>query len=197
VVEAVPELGHVDLGIIGGSYPADFFVRLAQYERMRPAGMRGFGATFHHRESAITAIEHDLLDVAFIRYNAGHAGAESDVFPYLKAKRSTKLFNFKSMSGFVPRERLHALGVGADNWHPEPTDHYRFALRHAEIDGILCGFERKDQVSALAQAMAEDPLTEREADYLKTLALLDAGEIEIDPGELDPHAAGREHTAGS
>jgi hypothetical protein len=195
VIDAVPELGHIDLGVIGGSYPSDFFVRLAQYERVRPAGMRGIGATFHHRESAITAIEHDLLDIAFIRYNAGHAGAESDVFPYLKAKRSTKLFNFKSTSGYVPVERLHALGVGAESWHPEPVDHYRFALRRPEIDGVLCGFGQVDHIAALSAAMAGAPLSEREADYMKTLALLDAGEIEVDPGELDPHAADRARTA--
>jgi hypothetical protein len=182
VLEAAPELGRIDLGIIGGSYPADFFVRLARYERTRPAGMRGFGATFHHRESAITAIEHDLLDIAFIRYNAGHA------FPYLKSRRTTRLFNFKSTTGYVPPERLGALGVGRDHWHPEPTDHYRFALRRPEIDGVLCGLERVEQVAALAEALAREPLSEHEADYLKTLALLDAGAVEIDPERLDPHA---------
>ena len=179
VVEAVPELGHVDIGVIGGSYPADFFTRLAEYERRRPAGMRGIGATFHHRQSAVTAIEHELLDIAFIRYNAGHAGAERDVFPELRKDRRVKLFNFKSMWGHVPRARLDALGVPKDNWRPEPTDHYRFALRRPEIDGVLCAFDSPEHPLELARALEREPLTEQEADYMKTLAALDAGEIEL------------------
>jgi hypothetical protein len=85
-------------------------------------------------------------------------------------------------------QRLDALGVGSDHWRPEPVDHYRFALRRPEIDGVLCGLERVEQVAALAEALGREPLSEREANYMKTLALLDAGEIEIDPEELDPHA---------
>jgi hypothetical protein len=186
VLDELPELGHIDLGVIGGSYPADFFVRLAEYERLRPAGMRGIGATFHHRASAVTAIRHELLDVAFIRYNPGHYGAELDVFPHLPAERACKLFNFKSTSAYVPESRLEELGVPGDNWVPDLTDHYRFALRRPEIDGVLCGLESPEFVDGLRETLAAEPLSEAEADYLKTLAELDRGELELDKDEEAP-----------
>lgn len=186
-LEAIPGLGHVDLGVIGGSYASDFFVRLAEYERHRPAGMRGLGATFHQRASAVTAIEHELLDVAFVRYNAAHPGAEHDVFPHLREPRRTLLYNFKSMGGYVPPERLAALRLPEENWRPRPTDHYRFALRRPEIDGILGSFERPEQVTELARELGQEPLTEDEAEYLKLLAGLDAGTIEL---AADPNSSG-------
>jgi hypothetical protein len=180
VLGELPELGHIDLGVIGGSYAADFFVRFAEYDRLRPAGMRGIGASFHQRQSAVTAINHELLDVAFIRYNASHDGAELDVFPHLPRERTCKLFNFKSTSAYVPTERLAELGVPSDNWHPELVDHYRFALRRPEIDGVLCGLELPEYVAGLDRALKDEPLSETEADYLKMLAALDAGELELD-----------------
>jgi aryl-alcohol dehydrogenase-like predicted oxidoreductase len=180
VLEAIPELERIDLAVIGGSYPTDFFVRLHEYGRWRPGRMRALGATFHHRQSAVTAINRDLLDVAFIRYNPAHPGAELDVFPHLKADRTAKLFNFKSTSGYVGPRRLDELGVPADNWRPHPTDHYRFALRRPPMDGLLCGLDRIEHVSELERALGLAPLSEEEADYLKQVAGLGAGELVLE-----------------
>jgi aryl-alcohol dehydrogenase-like predicted oxidoreductase len=182
VLEAVPELRRVDVAVIGGSYPSDFFARLSAHERNRPAGMRAIGATFHHRESAVTAVNRELLDVAFIRYNAAHAGAETDVFPHLRGDSSVPLFNFKSTAAYVPPERLDELAVPPDNWRPQRTDHYRFALSQSRVDGILCALGQVEHVAALEAALAAGPLSEEESDYLKKLAQLDSGEAEIDAG---------------
>jgi hypothetical protein len=179
VLEALPGLGHVDLGVIGGSYASDFMTRLAQYER-RPAGMRAIAASFHQREAAATAISHGLLDLAFVRYNAAHAGAEHDLFPRVAAERRTKLFNFKSVSGYVPGARLDELGLPPGKWRPEPHDHYRFALRRPELDGVLCALDSVAQIDALSKLLAGPELTEDEAEYLKTLAALDAGQLTLD-----------------
>lgn len=181
VLEALPGLGHVDLGVIGGSYASDFMTRLAQYER-RPAGMRGIAASFHQREAAATAISHGLLDLAFVRYNAAHAGAERDLFPRVppRKERRTKLFNFKSVSGYVPPERLAELGLPAAKWRPEPHDHYRFALRRPELDGVLCALDSVAQIEALSRLLSGPSMTHDEAEYLKTLAALDAGELALD-----------------
>ncbi len=115
--------------------------------------------------------------MAFNRYNSAHSGAEVDVFPDIRSERSTLLFNFKSMSGYVDPERLDGLGLPARNWRPTPTDHYRFALRPPQLDGILCSFAEKSQVAALGLALSQPPLSEKQASYLKTLSELDAGRI--------------------
>jgi len=191
VLDELPGLGHLDVGVIGGSYASDFMTRLAQYER-RPAGMRSIGASFHQREAAATAVAHELVDIAFVRYNAAHAGAELDLFPRVPAERRVKLFNFKSVSGYVPPARLDELGLPAGKWRPEPQDHYRFALRRPELDGVLCALDAVPQISALSDLLAGPPLTEDEAEYLKTLSALDAGELVLDgaaPGSLGPEPA--------
>jgi predicted aldo/keto reductase-like oxidoreductase len=188
VLDAIPGLDHVDLGVIGGSYSSDFLARLGVYERLRPAGMRGIGATFHQRSTAVTAVAHELLDVAFIRYNAAHAGAERDVFPLLPAKPRVPLFNFKSVAGYVPPARLEALGVSADHWRPSPADHYRFALRRREIDGVLCGFDEPEHVAEFGRALSDPPLSDDAAEYLKTLAALDAGAVELTDSALETRA---------
>src|SRR5207247_8639036 len=100
-----------------------------------------------------------LIDVGFIRYNAGHPGAKIDVFPHLSGDRSVPLFNFKSCSGYVRPERLDALGIAADNWRPHPTDHYRYALSRPELDGVLCAPQRTEHVSELVSALESGPLS--------------------------------------
>lgn len=179
VLQAVPELGHVDVAVIGGSYPADFSVRRDQYRLKLPGQMRALGASFHDRTLAVGAVNQGLVDVAFARYNSAHTGAEADVFPLIRQTRSSKLFNFKSLAGYVGPERLAELGLPAHNWRPTPTDHYRFALRVPEIDGILCSFSSEDQVAALSRALQQPVLSDPEAAYMKHLSALDLGLIEL------------------
>lgn len=180
VLEAVPELGHVDVAVIGGSYPGDFLIRHRQYRSNRPGRMRALGATFHDRTLAVTAVNQSLLDIAFVRYNSAHSGAELDVFPAIHSARTCKLFNFKSTGGYVPPERLAELELPQANWRPTPTDHYRFALRMPQLDGILCAFGDVAQVAALGRALKQPRLSEPEASYMKHLSALDAGAIVLD-----------------
>jgi hypothetical protein len=181
VLEAVPELGHLDVAVIGGSYPTDFLVRRELYLAQRPGNMRALGATFHDRSTALTAVNQHLVDIAFVRYNAAHAGAESDVFPHIRTDRATKLFCFKSMGGYVAPEQLTALGLPKENWRATPPDHYRFALRPPQVDGILCSFDRVEHVASLRAALAKGPLSQAQAEYLKNLCALAAGSVELVP----------------
>jgi hypothetical protein len=179
VLEAVPELGHVDVAVIGGSYASDFSVRLAQYRKTRPGQMRALGASFHDRRAALRAVDMELLDIAFVRYNARHDAAEAQMFRKLRGERNTLLWNFQSTHGFVPHARLAALGLPAHNWRPDITDHYRFALRVPQLDGVLCSLDRKEHVAALVSALKKGPLSPEQATYLKRLSALDAGTIAL------------------
>jgi hypothetical protein len=102
-LEAVPGLKFIDVGVMGGAYADEFLTRLGIYLEIRRDGLFGLkalGTTFHDREAALLAINHHLVDLAFIRYNPAHTGAKSDVFPYLTQSR-TLLYNFKSTLGFA------------------------------------------------------------------------------------------------
>jgi aryl-alcohol dehydrogenase-like predicted oxidoreductase len=156
VLEAVPDLGRIDMAVIGGTYSSDFFARLAEYKSIRPGRAAAIGATFHHRQSAVIAINHGLLDVAFIRYNAAHRGAESDVLPALRHERTARLFNFKSTAGYVEPAHLEHSPAG---WQPQLTDHYRFVLGRPEFDGLLCSLSSVAEVASLRQALELGPLS--------------------------------------
>jgi hypothetical protein len=186
VVDAVPGLGAIDVTVVGGVYAPDFLVRLAQYRKHRLPdggphhlpGVKGTAATFHDRVTALAAVNHRLVDLAFCRYNADHPGAEEDLFPHLGRARGTLLFNFNSTRGYVGQTRWKGLALPGNQWRPAITDYYRFALRQPRIDGLLCGLESRRELEALGAALAAGGVTDEEAAYMRDLADLAAGRRE-------------------
>jgi hypothetical protein len=186
VLDAVPGLERIDLTIVGGVYAEDFLVRLEQYRKHRlPSGgphrlpaVRATGATFHDRGTALLAINHRMVDVAFLRYNADHPGAEDEVFPHLGRPPRPLLFNFNSTRGYVGEARWKELALSSAHWRPRLTDHYRFALRQPHLDGLLVGLDRPHELDALGVALAAGGVTDDEAAYMRDLADLAAGRRE-------------------
>jgi hypothetical protein len=172
VLEAMPVLEKIDVTVAGGAYAVDFSGRAQEYPKHTAGAFpwaRAIGASFHERATALLAVNHRIVDLAFVRSNAMHPGAESDLFPHLDDP-APLVYNFKSTDGFVPREELPGLGLVEDGWEPEIVDHYRYALTRAELDGVLCGLASPAEVEALANALARGPLSADERTYLQTLA---------------------------
>lgn len=175
---SISGLETIDLAIIGGAYSDEFLTRVHIYDLIRrheDLGIKAVGTTFHDRMAALLAFNHNLVDLAFIRYNPIHPGASVDLFPHLTEPTPTLLYNFKSTVGFLPPQRYAELGLEDDYWQPEITDYYRFALTRPEIDGLLCSPTTPEEVEALARALEEGPLDEEEEKYLLDLATLDQG----------------------
>ena len=185
LVEAVPGLGRVDLLLAGGAYGHELALRMpiyADHRRERFLGNRAVGATFHDREGAVAALRERQMDIAYIRYNPDHSGAREDVFPHMPARPRPLLFNFKSTYGYVPPARMAEIGLkGPEYWNPEVTDHYRFALTPPEMDGLLIGLRKPDEVAALEEALERGPLTEEEEEYLMDVARVARGEARVAP----------------
>lgn len=181
VLEAFPALGGLDVLVAGGAYLDDFFPRLPVYERHRSAGHCGasaIGASFHERAAARLAIHHELVDIAFIRYNARHPRAREDLLPALHPRGRTLVYNFKSTLGFVAPERFAKLGLPPGYWQPRITDHYRFVLSRPEIDGVLGSLHTPEEVAELAAALEEGPLSAGEEEHLIVLSRVASGEAE-------------------
>ena len=180
----IPRLERLDVLIAGGANAGEFAARLRVYKEHRrsgSAGCRAIGATFHDRQAARRAVVENAVDIAFVRYNPGHAGARRDLFPHLGQPVSTLLFGFKSTFGYVRPEQMTALGLSGDvYWHPEVTDHYRFALSRPELDGLLIAPATPDEVAALAGALEKGPLDEEEEIHLMHTALAAQGRARID-----------------
>jgi hypothetical protein len=184
VVEAIPDLGRVDVTIAGGAYANDLLVRLVEYRKHRTGALPGVKATaasFHDRAAAREAIRHELVDLAFIRYNPLHRGAEEDLLPHLSSPSEGRalLYNFKSAIGHLTEKQYQKLGLDPHVWRPDVTDYYRFALTRPEIDGILCSLNEERHVAALDEALARGPLDDEELQFLRDLGDLTAGRAQL------------------
>ncbi len=200
LVAAVPGLKTLDVLLAGGAYGWEFDRRWPVYEEHRQGGFlgnRAVGASFHDREAARDAVHERQVDIAYIRYNPDHSGARRDVFPHLGTSPPPLppspdrrgglggevrplLFGFKSTYGYVPPVRMAELGLpGPDYWHPAITDHYRFALTPLQMDGLLIALRKPGEVTALAAALEQGPLTEEEEAYLMDLAGVAHGEARV------------------
>src|SRR5262245_43928979 len=185
LLRAVPRLQRLDVMLAGGAYGDEVGSRLAVYRGHRERGFlgnRAIGVTFHDRVAAVSAVRSGGLDIAFIRYNADHAGANSDVFPRLPDRPRPLLYNFKSTSGYVPSGRMAELGLAApDFWQPAITDHYRFAFTRPQLDGLLVALRTTGEVDDLAAALERGPLTEEDETYLIDVAAVARGEARVIP----------------
>lgn len=183
LIDAVPGLERVDVAVMGGVYAHDLLNRLPVYQDQRAtgaAGIRAIGASFHDRRAVAPAVNHGLVDLAFIRYNPAHPGARDDMFPLLRRRRQTPIYNFTNTHGYVDPSRRRELGVPKEVWVPDIPDFYRFALSRPEIAGVLCAPSTPREIRTLVDALGRGPLDEDEQNILVNLAALDAGEAVLD-----------------
>ena len=173
-------LGHIDLTVAGGSYRSDFAARKEAFEvHKKDFGARAFGTSFHDREMAAEAIREELVDIAFIRYNVLHPGAETDVFPHVAPSSRALLYNFTSSHPHISPELFPKLGLNADYWQPDITDYYRWVLARPELDGILCAPRTVAELDALDRALAAGPLTDEQYTYIRDLTDLAGGKATL------------------
>jgi hypothetical protein len=174
LVNAVPELGRLDVLLAGGAYQAEFANRLpvlVDHRRRRFLGSRAIGAAFHDRSAARQAIDGGLVDIAGLRYNADHAGARLDLFPRIGDRPHPLLFGLQSASSWVSPARMTELGLPAPGyWQPTVTDHHRFSLTAPQMDGLVVTLQTPRDVSALEADLEKGPLDEQEEKYLLDVA---------------------------
>ena len=173
IVDAVPGLERIDVFVAGGAYEAELAARWPTFLEHKQRGFlggKGIGASFHDRQAALQSIRTGDADIAYVRYNPLHPGAASDLLPHLPAERSTLLYNFKSTFGAVSEAEAKAWGLSDEFWIPSPPDYYRYVLTQPEIDGCLIALDEPWHASALAEALAEGPLSPEEAEHFQLLS---------------------------
>ncbi len=178
VVASVPGLERIDVSVAGGSYASEILTRLLVYQnhkRQKFLGIQAIGSSFHDRNAARNAINGNLVDIAFIRYNPTHPGAQRDIFPFQNPASSTLVYNFKNVMGYLTEEEFRKLGLDEDYWQPSISDYYRFALTRPQIHGLLCAPGTPQEIQELAAALEQGPLDEEEENYLINLAELSSG----------------------
>jgi aryl-alcohol dehydrogenase-like predicted oxidoreductase len=183
LLSAVPGLERIDILIAGAAETENFlprYERLVLAKKHRLWGCRAIGASFHNRSAARMAICSDLLDIAYIRYNSMHPGAESDLFPHINSDRACLMYNFKSTSGDMTESDFQRLNLGPRYKRPKVTDGYRFAFSRPEMDGLLVAPQSPAHIDALVSALAQGPLPASRVEYMKNLWLLATGQAEVE-----------------
>lgn len=168
LVREVPGLERIDVRVAGGVYGPDL---LARSRVLRLARARAVGASFHDRQAALSAANHRIIDLGYVRYNPVHPGARADLFPALTAGHAP-LYNFKSMLGYVAPGILRAQGVDPRLWLPEAPDYYRYALSRPAISGMLFAVQRGAELAELAGALERGGLLPEEEEHLDELAVV-------------------------
>lgn len=174
VLDSVRGLKRVDLLIAGAVCSADSFAaRLPPLQTARSVhhhGASAIGASFHDRRTAAYSVNYHCVDLNFIRYNTAHTGARTDLFPLMRADRTSLIYNFKSVLSAVTEDRFRQLGLSGSYWLPKPVDYYRFVLSHPGVNGILCSPDNEQQVADLVDALNGRPLTPQEEEYMVWLS---------------------------
>ena len=119
----------------------------------------------HDRKIAAQAIQKwKQLDLAMIRYNAAHIGAETEFFPHVDpAKISIVVFNATRHKSLLKAPKKW------DKRKPVPTaiDSYRFVLSHPKVTMCLAGVVNEDQVKDLFKAIEKGPMNDAEMKMMR------------------------------
>ncbi|HEY2365696.1 MAG TPA: aldo/keto reductase [Polyangiaceae bacterium] len=131
---------------------------------LKDAGLvRHIMVSCHHRPSFESFMRHEACDAWMVRYNAGHPGAEREVFPLLGDDVGARpgVFAFTAT-------RWGSLLKGAPNEKtPRATDCYRFALSAPRVDAVITGPKDAHELDEALEAMQLGPMSEEELAWMK------------------------------
>jgi aryl-alcohol dehydrogenase-like predicted oxidoreductase len=134
-------IDYVDLFLFLGVMKPKQFPDKARDElyRLREEGkLRFMGMSCHDRIFVGELVREGAIDVAMLRYNAAHRGAESEIFPYL-AEHETGVVSYTATRwGYLLRRPR---GWPKHGRVPTAGECYRFVLSQ-ELDDNLAALER-------------------------------------------------------
>ncbi|MEW5853047.1 MAG: aldo/keto reductase [Myxococcota bacterium] len=115
----------------------------------------------HHRPTFRIHAADPRMGALMVRYNAGHPGAEQDVFPYLPANKPGVVAYTATRWGTLLREDLiHPERV------PRGSDCYRFVLSNPHVDLCLMGPRNGEQLDEALTALDRGPMTPDEIAWM-------------------------------
>jgi len=126
---------------------------------------RGIGVSIHDRPWAGQLARDRVFDVLMVRYNAGHPGAEEDIFPYVgEGADKVGVVSYTST-------RWGTLLKKHSGWKDRPAtaaECYNFALTHPAVDVVLTGPNSWEQLKANLDDL-EAPMDAQRIAWMKKL----------------------------
>ena len=127
---------------------------------------RGIGCSIHDRELAGRLARERKMDVLMVRYNAGHPGAEADIFPHLgEGPDKVGVVTYTST-------RWGTLLQAPKGWEDRPataSECYRFAWSRPEVDVVLTGPASIAQLDENLRDMEQGPLDPQREAWMRGL----------------------------
>lgn len=133
--------------------------------RFREEGkVRAIGISCHDRKLAGKLASDGTIDVAMIRYNAAHRGAEQEIFPNLGVCNPGIVSYTATRWGYLLRRPR---GYPKDAPLPTPDQCYRFVLSNPNVDVCLNAPWNGRQLEQNLAGLAKGPLTSQEMAFMR------------------------------
>lgn len=133
---------------------------LERAERMRENGMfRHLAVSGHRRRAFVGHAADPRFSILHIRYNAAHTGAETDVFPHLRAEGRPGVVAYTATAwGSLLKARRMPPGEAP----LRARDCYRFVLSNPDVNVGMSGPKDDAQMDEALAALDEGPLSAEE-----------------------------------
>jgi len=133
--------------------------------RFRDEGkVRAIGISCHDRSLAGKLASDGTLDVAMIRYNAAHRGAEQEIFPGLETGDAGIVSYTATRWGYLLRRPK---GYPEESALPTPDQCYRFVLSNPAVDVCLNAPWNEKQLEENIAGLAKGPLPPEEMAFMR------------------------------
>lgn len=126
---------------------------------------RCLGISSHQRPLFQQIAPDRRYDVAHIRYNAAHPGAESDIFPYL----GDQPLGIASFTCTRWGDLLRPANMPAGYAAPSAVDCYRFALSNEHVQVAICGPSTDEEMEQSLGLLKLGPMDEEEMRRMRTI----------------------------
>jgi len=117
----------------------------------------------HHRPAFERFIADPTFDAIMTRYNAGHPGAETEVFPHLAKRRVGVVAYTATRWGTLLDPKFTPPGEPT----PRPSDCYRFALTNPNVDVCIAGPRDGAQLDEAMATLDRGPMSDDELAWIK------------------------------
>ncbi len=166
---ALKRLGadYADVLLLGwfNSEPAPRILEAAR--RLKEEGKVRFVAmSGHSRKLFPTLLEHDVIDVWHVRYNAVHRGAEGEIWPCLDGKERTGRPGVVSYTNTRWGALCNDKKMPEGERTPTGTDCYRFALTRPEVDIAMAGPNNAEHMAQALAALELGPMDDEELAWM-------------------------------
>ena len=172
VLDAVPQLGRLDMLVMGGAEERNFLPRLQEYRAYAKDEWMGAhltGACFDDFQTAAIAIDARTIDIAFATFYAGRPGIRPRMLPERRREQAPPLYAFGSAHSYRTADELRDAGLPTTKWYPTRADYLRYALTWQAFDGVVCSSISNEGLEELADAIEKGPLDDEELAYLVDL----------------------------